>query len=54
MAQGAPKDEAQRNEQPTPFQKFEDFVRKIAAVPKEEVDEKRAEYEREKKEKRMG
>jgi hypothetical protein len=37
--------------QDTPFQRFEDFVKKIAAVPKKEVDEKRAEYELERKKK---
>ncbi len=34
--------------QPTPFERFEDFVRKIAAVPKEEVNEQRAKHKREK------
>lgn len=43
-----------QNVQPTPFEKFEDFVRKIAAVPKEELNEKLAEDEREKKERRAG
>ena len=33
----------------TPFRKFEDFVKKVAAVPKEEVDEKRREEEQEKR-----
>ncbi len=32
------------------WDRFEDFVKKIAAVPKEEVDQLRAEREREKKE----
>ncbi len=41
------------NGQNTPFQRFEDFVKKIAAVPKKELDEKRAEYERERKAKRV-
>ena len=36
------------NSHPTPFQQFEDFVRKIAAVPKEELDEQRAKLKREK------
>ncbi len=34
------------------WDRFKDFVKNIAAVPKEEVDELRAEHEREKKEKR--
>ncbi len=45
------KDKAsERNE---PYQRFEDFLSRLAQVPKEEVDEKRAEYER-KREKRAG
>jgi hypothetical protein len=46
-----PKDGPRDGEQ-TPFERFEDFVKKLAAVPKAELDEKRAEYEREKKERR--
>jgi hypothetical protein len=58
MAEGTRQDEApaggpgrspRSNGQDTPFQRFEDFVRKIAAVPKEELDEKLAEEKREKK-----
>lgn len=45
----------ERNGGASPFQKFEDFVKKIAAVPKEELDEQRVEHERERKEsKRAG
>ncbi len=55
MAEGTRKDEARRDGQPTPFRKFEDFVRKMAAVPKEELNEKLAEEKRDKKEeKRAG
>ncbi len=60
MTKEKPKDEAQKNEPSrdedptTPFGRFEKFVRNIAAVSKEELDEKRAEYEREKKGKRTG
>ncbi len=54
MSQGTRKDEVQENGQRTPFQKFEDFVKKMAAVPKEELDEKRAEYERDKEQKKAG
>lgn len=51
----AQKDEPSRDEDPTtPFGRFEEFIKKIAAVSKEELDEKRAEYEREKKRKRAG
>ena len=54
MAEGARKDEARTDEQQRPFKTFEDFVKKLAAVPKEELNEKLAEREREKKEKRAG
>lgn len=37
------KDGDERNPE---FERFEDFVKKIAAVPKEEVDERRREWER--------
>lgn len=54
MSQSTRKDEVQENGQESPFQKFEDFVKKIAAVPKEELDEKRVEYERDKEQKKAG
>ncbi len=54
MAEGARKDEARRDEEPVPFRKFEDFVKKMAAIPKEELNEKLAEHEREKREKKVG
>jgi hypothetical protein len=50
---GAHKDGPSRDEDPTtPFGRFEKFVKNIAAVSKEELDQKRAEYEREKKRKK--
>ncbi len=58
MTKEKPKDEARKNkpgrdEDPTtPFGRFEKFVKNIAAVSKEELDEKRAEYERKKKERK--
>ena len=58
MAAGNRQDEAQRDEpngnRNTQWEGFKDFVKKIAAVPKAEVDELKAEQEREKKEKRAG
>lgn len=48
MADKKPKDEKQ-DERNEPFERFEQFVKKIAQVPKEEVDKKRAEREREKR-----
>ena len=53
MAEPKPKDEQEQDEK-TPFERFEQFVKKIAAVPKEEVDEKRREYERERDKKQAG
>lgn len=44
MAQRKSKDE--RNE---PFRNFEELAKKLLPVPKDEVDEKRAEREREKR-----
>ena len=37
------------NKKPETFRQFEDLARKLAVVPKSEVDEKQAEYERERK-----
>jgi hypothetical protein len=33
----------------TPFERFEDFTRRLMAVPKKEIDQKQAEYERKRK-----
>lgn len=43
MADKKPKDKKQNNE---PFKNFEDLAKKLVKVPKEEVDEKRAEWEK--------
>lgn len=43
MADKKPKDKKQNNE---PFKNFEDLAKKLVKVPKEEVDEKRAEREK--------
>ena len=32
-----------------PYKRFEDFAKQVFAVPKEEVDKRKAEYERKKK-----
>jgi hypothetical protein len=40
------------NDGRTPFERFEDFTRRIMAVPKKEIDEKAKEYERKKKRKK--
>lgn len=48
--------ETQRDEQDrdSNWEGFKDYVKKMAAVPKEELDEKLAEEKREKEEKRAG
>ncbi len=46
MTEQKPKDEQSRDENPTtPFARFEELAKKILAVSKEELDEKRAEHE---------
>lgn len=45
MAERKPKDEHKEERNPQ-WERFDTFVKKIAAVPKEEVDEKRAEREK--------
>lgn len=45
------KDEILPREREPDFEEFKEFVKMIAAVPKEEADAIRAEHEREKKEK---
>jgi len=37
---------------PTPFERFWDFARRIVAVPKAEIDEQEAEYQRQRKKQR--
>jgi len=32
--------------EPTPFQKFDEFTRRIMSVPKKEIDEKEAEWKK--------
>jgi hypothetical protein len=57
VAEGKPKerkDERKDGEDTSEFEKFEEFVKKIARVPKEELDKRRAEYERKRKEKQAG
>ena len=56
MAERHPQSEAQTEEEhPDPeFEDFKRFVKNILAVPKEEIDEQRAERQREREEKRAG
>ena len=56
MAENTQKGDIRTNEQSSngrddPFQQFKDFIRKVAAIPKEELDEQRARHEREKSKK---
>ncbi|MCA1716883.1 MAG: hypothetical protein LC781_08555 [Actinobacteria bacterium] len=48
------RDERNRDERDPDWEGFKDYVKKMAAVPKEELDEKLAEEKREKEEKRAG
>lgn len=50
MAEQKPKDEPQKDETDPGWEKFKQALKNIAAVSKEEVDEMRAERERDKKE----
>lgn len=50
MAEEKPNGEVQENERDPNWEGFKDYVKKMAAVPKEELDEKLAEEKREKKE----
>ena len=57
MAEEKPNSEPQKDERngaDPNWEGFKDYVKKIAAVPKEELDKKLAEERREKKEKRAG
>jgi len=54
MADEKPNHDEQHDEPNPAWERFRVFVSKIAAIPKEEVDEKRREHEGEGKEKRAG
>lgn len=51
MAEEKPNGESQEDAPGPQWEHFKDVVRRIAAVPKEELDEKLAEEKREKEEK---
>lgn len=53
MADEKPRDDGQHDEQ-NPWERFRVFVSKVAAVPKDEAEEKRREYEREQEKRRAG
>lgn len=54
MADEGRKDKDRKDEQNPEFDNFQDLLKKVLSAPKEEVDKKRAEYEREKRERRAG
>jgi hypothetical protein len=43
-----------KDEDTTEFDNFQELLEEVLSVPKEELDKRRAEYERKKKEKRAG
>lgn len=49
MKDDKPNNERKPDEKNEPFERFEEFVKKMAQVPKEELDEERERYERETK-----
>jgi hypothetical protein len=50
------KDKGKRKdlEDTTEFENFQELLKEVLSVPKEELDKRRAEYERKRKEKRAG
>ncbi len=49
MQDEKPNNERKEDETSEEFDRFEDFLKKLAQVPKEEVDEERRKWEREKR-----
>jgi hypothetical protein len=49
VAEPKPKENRQQDERNSEFEKFQDLAKRLFVVPKEELDEKRAEREREKR-----
>jgi hypothetical protein len=47
-------DKKPENDEQNPWERFRVFVSKVAAVPKDEVDEQQREYERERDQERAG
>jgi hypothetical protein len=52
MAERKPKDRHKDEDDTTEFENFQELLKDVLSVPKEELDKRRAEYERERKEKR--
>lgn len=53
MAEEERKDEKRKDEPNPEYDRFQDLLKKVVSAPKEEVDKRREEHEREKK-KRAG
>ena len=53
MAERKPKDK-RKDEENTEFENFQELLEQVLSVPKEELDKRRAEYERKREEKRAG
>lgn len=47
MAEPKPKEDQRQDERNPEFEKFEDLAKRLFVVPKEELDQKRAERKRE-------
>lgn len=54
MAEPKPRDDQQRDEQNPEYDNFQRLLKGVLAVPKEEVDKRREQYEREKEHKEAG
>lgn len=54
VAERKPKDERKDDEANPEFENFQRVLEKTLSVPKEELDRRRAEYEREQEKKRAG
>ena len=49
MAEPKPREDRKPDERNSEFEKFQDLTKRLFAVPKEELDQKRAERERDKR-----
>jgi hypothetical protein len=54
VAEHKPKEKRKDEEDTTEFENFQELLEEVLSVPKEELDKRRAEYERKRKEKRAG
>jgi hypothetical protein len=54
MTERKDKDKRKDLEDTTEFENFQELLKEVLSVPKEELDKRRAEYERKRKEKRAG